>query len=55
MIVRYVMRDYHMHLLLWVALFFVAIGAFNTCNTELMRVETENADLQRRVEQLERR
>ncbi len=43
----------HGHILLWMVLWFTAMGFFDSCNFGYQDLERKNADLQRRVEKLE--
>jgi hypothetical protein len=45
----------HGHLMLWFAIFAVGVGLFSDCNSDYRKLERENQDLRRRIDQLELR
>ena len=45
----------HSHTTLWIAVLATMLGWCNHCNSELERVRSDSADLQRRVNELESR
>ncbi len=45
----------HGHSLLWLTLFAMATGLFSDCSDHYGKLERENQDLRRRIEQLELR
>jgi hypothetical protein len=47
-------RDEHGHGCLWIAVVFVALGFFHSCDADYESLKRDNADLRGRVERLER-